>query len=54
MSTEVSMQMHISTPKLPNACAMQCILKSDNYFNSRSCEQDQTNSPGLRDRSDHD
>jgi hypothetical protein len=29
---------HVSYPKIPNAYAMQCILKNDN---SKSCEQDQ-------------
>jgi hypothetical protein len=37
------MRMRVRIPKLPNAYAMQCMLKSNFYFNSQGCEHDQKN-----------
>jgi hypothetical protein len=37
------MRVQVSIPKLPNACAKQCMLKSNIYFNSQGREKYQKN-----------
>jgi hypothetical protein len=41
--TEFSCGCTLVYPNFPNAYAMQCMLKSNIYFNSQGCEQDQKN-----------
>jgi hypothetical protein len=43
MSTEFPCECTLICRRFPNAYAMQCMLKSNIYFNSQGCEQDQKN-----------
>jgi hypothetical protein len=51
---EVSMRKRVSTPKLPKCICYAMHTQKCHYFNSKSCEQDQMNSSGLRDWINHD